>query len=208
MTSRDGFAVVNRLMKQEVNRRAVLQALGWSAIGLAGAGPLAGTALAQAAKPKYGGTIKIGSFTNIDTLDAHNTTFIAACAIHNNIYNGLLKIVSADGKSVDFKPELAKEWEIQGDRVHVFRLNKGVTFHNGEPCTAAEVKWNLERVKDKQQSPIHAWKLELLEAVDTPDSHTVKLTFRKPFPFIRVALTGSTGRAGTIVSPKAVKELG
>jgi peptide/nickel transport system substrate-binding protein len=97
---------------------------------------------------------------------------------------------------------------MQGDRVHVFRLHKGVTFHNGEPCTAAEVKWSLERVKDKQQSPIHAWKLELLESIETPDAHTVKLSFAKPYPFLRVALTGSTGRAGTIVSPKAVKESG
>jgi len=169
MTSRDGFEVVNQLMKHEMNRRAVLRALGWSAVGLAGAGPLARTALAQTAKPKYGGTIKIGSFTNIDTLDAHNTTSIVACSIHNNIYNGLLKIVSPDGKSVDFKPDLAREWEIQGDRIHVFRLHKGVTFHNGDPLTAADVKWNLERVKDKSQSPIHAWKLELLEAIETPD---------------------------------------
>jgi peptide/nickel transport system substrate-binding protein len=207
MTSRDGFEVVNALCREEVTRRSVLRALGWSAVAAAGVAPAAWAAPAWAQKPKTGGTIKVGVDENIDTLDPHNTTSIVACSIHNNIYNGLLK-TTYDGKSVEFKPELAREWEIQGDRVHVFRLHKGVTFHNGEPCTAAEVKWNLERVKDKQQAPIHAWKLELLEAVDTPDSHTVKLTFRKPFPFLRVALTGSTGRAGTIVSPKAVKELG
>jgi peptide/nickel transport system substrate-binding protein len=206
MKSQDGFEVVNRLMREEVNRRAVLKALGWA--GLAGAGAVAGPSLAQAQKPKYGGEIKIGSFSNIDTLDAHNTTFIVACAIHNNIYNGLLKTVSTDGKSVDFKPELAREWEIQGDRVHVFRLHKGVTFHNGDPCTAADVKWNLERVKDKNQAPIHAWKLELLEAIETPDPYTVKLHFTKPYPFLRVAFTGSTGRAATILSPRAVKERG
>ena len=209
MKSRDGFEVVNELMRDEVNRRAVLKALGWSAAGLAaGSMPLGLPSLAHAQKPKYGGTIKIGSFSNIDTLDAHNTTSIVACSIHNNIYNGLLKIVSSDGKSVDFKPELAREWEIQGDRVHVFRLHKGVTFHNGDPLTAADIKWNLERVKDKQQAPIHAWKLELLEAIETPDSHTVKLSFSKPYPFLRVAFTGSTGRAATILSPRAVKERG
>jgi peptide/nickel transport system substrate-binding protein len=131
-----------------------------------------------------------------------------ACSIHNNIYNGLLKITSPDGKSVDFKPDLAREWEVQGDRVHVFRLHKGVTFHNGDPCTAAEVKWNLERVKDKAQSPIHAWKLALLESIETPDPLTVKLHFTKPYPFLRVAFTGSTGRAATILSPRAVKEKG
>jgi peptide/nickel transport system substrate-binding protein len=208
MKSRDGFEVVNAMLREDVHRRQVLKALGWSAAALAGGLPLGMPGVASAQKPKYGGTIKIGSFQNIDTLDPHQTTFITACAIHNNIYNGLLKITSPDGKGVEFKPELAREWEIQGDRVHVFRLQKGVTFHDGQPCTAAEVKASLERVKDKAQSPIHAWKLELLEAIETPDPHTVKLHFSKPYPFLRVALTGSTGRAGTIVSVKAAKEKG
>jgi peptide/nickel transport system substrate-binding protein len=208
MKSRDGFEVVNELIRDGVNRRQVLKALGWSAAGLAGAGSLGLPSLAHAQRPKAGGTIKIGSFSNIDTLDAHNTTSIVACSIHNNIYNGLLKIVSTDGKSVDFKPDLAREWEIQGDRIHVFRLHKGVTFHNGDPFTAADVKWNLERVKDKNQAPIHAWKLELLEAIETPDPHTVKLHFTKPYPFLRVAFTGSTGRAATMLNPRAVKEKG
>jgi peptide/nickel transport system substrate-binding protein len=214
MKSRDGFEEVNRELREgtwvedPVSRRAMLQALGLTAAGLAAGLPLSRPDSAHAQTPKRGGTIRIGSFQNIDTLDAHNTTFITACAIHNNIYNGLLKITSTDGKSVDFKPELAREWEIQGDRVHVFRLHKGVTFHNGDPCTSADIKWNLERVKDKQQSPIHAWKLGLLESIETPDPQTIKLSFSKPYPFLRVAFTGSTGRAGTILSPRAVKEKG
>ena len=208
MKSRDGFETVNAMLREDVHRRQVLKALGWSAVGLAGALPVGVPAVASAQKPKHGGTIKIGSFQNIDTLDPHQTTFITACAIHNNIYNGLLKITSPDGKSVEFKPELAREWEIQGDRVHVFRLQKGVTFHDGQPCTAAEVKASLERVKDKAQAPIHAWKLALLEHIETPDPLTVKLHFSTPYPFLRVALTGSTGRAGTIVSVKAAKEKG
>lgn len=214
MKSRDGFEEVNRELREgawredPVSRRAMLQALGLTAAGLAAGLPLSGPGVAYGQTPKRGGTIKIGSFQNIDTLDAHNTTFITACAIHNNIYNGLLRITSTDGKSVDFKPELAREWEIQGDRVHVFRLHKGVTFHNGDPCTSADIKWNLERVKDKAQAPIHAWKLALLEAIETPDPLTIKLSFAKPYPFLRVAFTGSTGRAATILSPRAVKEKG
>jgi peptide/nickel transport system substrate-binding protein len=214
MKSRDGFEEVNRELREgawqddPVSRRAVLQALGLTAAGLAAGLPLGMPGGAHGQTPKRGGTVKIGSFQNIDTLDAHNTTFITACAIHNNIYNGLLRITSTDGKSVDFKPQLAREWEVQGDRVHVFRLHKGVTFHNGDPCTSADIKWNLERVKDKTQAPIHAWKLALLESIETPDPHTIKLSFAKPYPFLRVAFTGSTGRAATILSPRAVKEKG
>jgi peptide/nickel transport system substrate-binding protein len=214
MKSRDGFEEVNRELREgawqddPVSRRAVLQALGLTAAGLAAGLPLGMPGAAHGQTPKRGGTIKIALPANIDTLDAHNTTFIVACAVHNNIYNGLLKITSSDGKGVDFKPELAREWEIQGDRTHIFRLHKGVTFHNGDPFSATDVKFNLERVKDKKQAPIHAWKVELLESIELLDSHTIKLSFAKPYPFLRVAFTGSTGRAGTILNPKAVQERG
>ncbi|HSF29448.1 MAG TPA: ABC transporter substrate-binding protein [Candidatus Tectomicrobia bacterium] len=208
-TSRDGFEVVNRLLRVDETRRAFLKTLGWSAAALTVSQivPFGGVALAAAQKPKRGGTIKIGSFANIDTLDPHNTTIIVATAIHNNIYNGILKL-TYDGKEVRFVPDLATEWEIIGDRVHVFRFHQGVTFHNGEAFNASVVKWNLERVKDIKQAPIHAWKLKLLEKIEILDDHTVRLTFEKPYPFLRVAFTGSTGRAGTIVSPRAVEQWG
>ena len=69
MTSRDGFEVVNAMLREDIHRRQVLKALGWSA--LAGALPLGVPGTASAQKPKHGGTIKIGSFQNIDTLDPH-----------------------------------------------------------------------------------------------------------------------------------------
>ena len=207
--SRDGFEVVNSLLQMEETRRAFLQTLGWSGAVLAASqlSPFRTMPLAYAQTPKRGGTIRIGSFANIDTLDPHNTTIIVATAIHNNIYNGILK-VTYDGQEVKFVPDLAKEWEMTGDRVHVFRFHQGVTFHDGTPFNATAVKWNLERVKDVKQAPIHAWKLKLLEKIEILDDHTVRLTFEKPYPFLRVAFTGSTGRAGTIVSPKAVEQWG
>jgi peptide/nickel transport system substrate-binding protein len=209
MHSRDGFEVVNRMLRDEITRRAFLRRVGSMGVGVAALGLLDVARISPAfgQQARRGGTIRLGIGENIDTLDPHQTTIITAVAIHNNIYNGLLKITD-DGQKVDFVPDLAARWEIIGDRTHVFHLHRGVTFHNGEPLTAAVVKWNLERVKDVKQSPIHAWKLELLESIDTPDEHTVKLTFAKPYPFLRVALTGSTGRAGTIVSPKAAEQWG
>jgi peptide/nickel transport system substrate-binding protein len=207
--SRDGFAVVNEQLRAALSRRAVLKTLAWSGAGLAAlqAMPFGTVPRVYAQQPRRGGTIKIGSFANIDTLDPHNTTSIAATAIHNNIYSGILKL-TYDGKEVKFVPDLAREWEIIGDRVHVFRFHKGVTFHNGDPFTAQDVQWNLERVKDVKQAPIHAWKLKLLEKIEILDDHTVRLTFEKPYPFLRVAFTGSTGRAGTIVSRRAVEQWG
>ena len=70
MKSRDGFEVVNALMREEVNRRAVLRMLGASAVGLAGGLPLAAPAHAQ--KRKYGGEL----FPADWPADAHGTSFL------------------------------------------------------------------------------------------------------------------------------------
>ena len=51
MKSRDGFEVVNELMRDEMNRRDVLKALGWSAAGVLGSS-LALPSFAHAQKPK------------------------------------------------------------------------------------------------------------------------------------------------------------
>src|ERR671910_401458 len=106
-TSRDGFEVVNSALRVDEGRRSFLKALGWSAasVAVSQALPFSSVPLASAQKAKRGGTIKIGIFTNIDTLDPHNTTSIAATAIHNNIYNGILK-VAYDGQEVRFVPDL------------------------------------------------------------------------------------------------------
>jgi peptide/nickel transport system substrate-binding protein len=208
MHHRDGLALVNQVLQEDaVTRRTFLQQLGWTGVATLGGLGLVQVRPAFGQQVRRGGTIKLGIGENIDTLDPHQTTIITAVAIHNNIYNGLLKI-AYDGSKVEFVPDLARSWEVVGDRTHVFRLRRGVKFHDGTDLTAEVVKWNLERVQDPKQSPIHAWKLKLLESIETPDDSTVRLTFARPYPFLRVALTGSTGRAGTIVSPKAVEQWG
>ena len=183
-----------------LNRRDALKGLGAGAVVMA-AGGFARPA--QAA----GGQIKLAWVDHVDTLDPHFTAFLGAVKIHNNIYNGLLK-VEYDGKTVSFVPDLAASWDVLDEKVHVFKLKPGVRFHDGTPCDADAVKWSVERVwKGTPKSP-HGWKYKELASVEVLDPLTVKLTFNKPYAFLPVALTGSTGRAGTIVSPAAVQKHG
>lgn len=184
------------------SRRGLLQA--------AGAGLLCANAagLAQAqGTPKKGGTLTLAWVEAIDTLDPHLTSSAGSIKIINNVFNGLLK-VDFDGKAVSFAPDLAEKWDMPDEKTHVFKLRAGVKFHNGDPCDAEAVKWSLERVKSPALKSPHAWKLELLEGIDVVDPLTLRLRFRKPFAFLPVALTGSTGRAGTIVSRRAVEAAG
>jgi peptide/nickel transport system substrate-binding protein len=151
--------------------------------------------------------VKVAWIDTVDTLDPHFTSSLGAIKIHDNVYNGILK-VAFDGKRVSFVPELVEKWDMPDPVTHVLTLRRGVTFHNGEPFTAETVKWNQERVRNPDVKSPHAWKLAHLDKIEVQGTHRIKLTFTKPYQFLPLAWTGSTGRAGTIVSPKAVEKHG
>ena len=192
-------------------RRQLLRAgaAGAAALALGGVGlsSVTSNAHAQGQPVKRGGTIRLGWIDALDTLDPHYTSSLGSIKVINNIYNGILK-VAYDGKKVSFEPDLAERWDAVSDRVHVFRLRKGVKFHNGDPLNAEAVKWSIERVRDPANKSQHAYPYEDLSSVDVIDEFTVRLTFSKPYAFLPIALTGSTGRAGTIVNRSAIEKLG
>ncbi|PON10170.1 peptide ABC transporter substrate-binding protein, partial [Candidatus Entotheonella serta] len=155
----------------------------------------------------YGGTIQLAWRGTPDILDPHKTTYLTAVQVHNNIYNGVLRI-AYDGTKVSFEPDLAEEWEIKSDTDHVFRIRKGVSFHNGDPLTAKDIKWSFERVANREISPIHYWKMKQVDTIEVVDDYILRLSLKQPDPFMSVALTGATGRAGTIVNRRSVEEGG
>lgn len=190
---------------QDLGRRRFVQTLATSAAAV-GAGSFVGEAFA-AGEPVRGGTLKWAQIVSPDTLDPHFTGSLGAIKIHNNIYNGLLKVVY-DGKKVSFVPDLAEKWTMVDDKTHVFKLRPGVKFHNGDACDAEAVKWSIERVKDPKTGSPHVWMVRDLASIEVVDPLTVKLNYAKPFAFFHVSMTGATGRAGTIVSRSAVEKFG
>ena len=209
MSDIDHKHVLAERLAAKLGRRSFLKTMGAGA-GLLAAQGLLGTGIAgQAfgAEAKRGGTIRLAWIDALDTLDPHYTSSLGSIKVINNIYNGILK-VTYDGKKVGFAPDLAEKWDVVDERTHVFRLRKGVKFHNGDPCDAAAVKWSIERVKDPNNKSQHAYHYEDLAGVDVVDELTVRLRFSKPYAFLPVALTGSTGRAGTIVCKRAIEQSG
>ncbi|HEY0213955.1 MAG TPA: ABC transporter substrate-binding protein [Paenirhodobacter sp.] len=197
----DHKRILGERMAARFGRRTMLKGIGAGlAATMAGGLPFA----AQAAQS---GHIKIAALKHIDTLDPHFTFFLSAVQVINNIHNGLLK-VTYDGKAVAFVPDLAETWDLEDDKTHLFKLRPNVKFHDGTVCDAEAVKFSLLRVKSGTPASPHAWKLALLDDIEIVDPLTIRLKFSEPYAFLPVALTGSTGRAGTIVSPAAVEKYG
>lgn len=83
-------------------------------------------------------------------------------------------------------PMLAESWDISEDgKTYNFHLREGLTFHNGDPVTSADVAWNWQRYMD----PDTTWRCYpeydgskglKVEAVETPDDLTVVFRLNAP----------------------------
>lgn len=72
----------------------------------------------------------------------------------------------------EVEPILAESYEISEDSLtYTFKLREGVTFHNGQPFTSADVKYTYEFYRDYPESAL-AGSLAPVESVETPDDYT------------------------------------
>ena len=128
--------MIDRMKPRTFNRRQVL-ALGAAAAGIAAA-KLPG---AEAAAPNKGGRIRMGltSSSTADSLDpATWSSSIMQIGFSGGVYNCLSE-VAENGELI---PELAEGWEASsagGAKTWIFRLRKGVEFHNGKTMDAEDV---------------------------------------------------------------------
>lgn len=132
------------------------------------------------------------------TLDPHQGNDGYSLQANRLIYS---RLVEADG-DMKIHPGLAESWEQIDDRTTQFKLRKGVKFHNGDPLTAEDVKFSLERMT---QSPRIAFVVPPIERVDIIDENTINIVTKTPFgPLLAHLAHPALG----IVSKKVVTEAG
>ncbi len=91
------------------------------------------------------------------------------------------------GATPDFKlvPNLATSWTQTSPKTWVFTLRDEVKFHNGQPMTAKEVKFSLDR-----SAKLNAQNRQLMDYNSSRviDDHTIEITTNKPNPILPEAL--------------------
>src|SRR5439155_298964 len=100
-------------------------------------------------------------------------------------------------------PSLAASWTVSADqRVYEFKLREGLTFHNGDPFTADDVKFSWERSKGGKVLKDRVRNVEVVGA------SRVRFHLHEPCPdFMAFYGTLATG-AGWIVPRKYVEKVG
>jgi peptide/nickel transport system substrate-binding protein len=125
-------------------------------------------------KPAYGGSLVIAQAIEPPGLDPTTATSAAIPrVVYSNVLEGLVKI-DRGGKIV---PCLAAEVKTSKDgKEYTFLLKKGVTFHDGKPFDAEDVKFTFDRLMDPKTVASHPEYYRDIESVRVVNSSTV--TFR------------------------------
>ncbi len=131
-----------------------------------------------AAKPTYGGSYAIREADAPDCLDPQKTASASANGIDGYVFDSLLSI-DAKGHYVG---DLATKYKVAsgGTRITFF-LHKGVRFSNGDPLTAADVKYTFDRaLNPATKSPATASDLAGLTNTKVINPYEVELILKAP----------------------------
>lgn len=149
-------------------------------------------------QPRGGGALRVGVHQSANlrergTLDPLFSLETQVVELTAAVFSGLVRL--EDGA---LAPELAERWEADPSaRRYRFHLRRGVTFHDGAPLTAREVKRHFERLLDPAVKSPDRGVLEDVEGVEAYaggrapdvggiqalDEHTLEVRLREPKAF-------------------------
>ena len=108
--------------------------------------------IAQAAEPRHGGILKIYHRETPPSLSIHEeatfTVNVPAMPLFNNLV--IYDQHKPQNSMGTITPELATSWEWSKDNLSlIFKLRQGVTWHDGKPFTAKDVKCTFDLLQGK-----------------------------------------------------------
>lgn len=134
------------------------------------------------------------------TFDIQATNDQATTRVARQIYDTLI----IQTNDLELVPGLATEWEEVEENLFEFKLREDVVFHNGEPFTAEDVAYTINRAVE---SPTIGHIVGSIDpsTIEVVDEHTIRIGTSDTFgPF----LTHLAHPAVGILNEKAVEEAG
>ena len=147
---------------------------------------LAQPAGAAAPTPTRGGTLVFARQVDSQFLDPVHTTQNADIWLSLNLYDTLV-LASADGKGVE--PGLATAYTTSEDgKTVTFTLRPGIKFADGSAIQPSDVKWSLDRARNKETGGDFAFLLSSIASVEAGGADTVAIHLSHPDPVLLQAL--------------------
>lgn len=129
--------------------------------------------------------ITVAQGTEPRSLDGTNDGSTEALNVYLAIYDALTARDS-NGKLV---PWLATSWRSLGDKGWEFSIRRGVRFHNGDPLTADDVIFTVQRILGAKDSGMTS-KVRGITSVTKVDDFTVRFETSTAVPMMPASFTG------------------
>ncbi len=178
---------------------------------------LASTLVAGLAHAASAATYMRGNDGNPETLDQHKTSTVAEANILRDLYEGLVVY----NNKAEVMPGVAESWDVSEDgTVYTFKLRENAKWSNGDPVTAQDFVFSLQRIMTPETGAKYAnilYPIANAEAINkgemepaelgvkAVDDKTLEITLAQPTPYFLELLTHQTGLP---VHPASVEEHG
>ncbi len=138
--------------------------------------------VAMAAGTVSATTLRLAMDADPVSLDPHVQLSGGMLQYSHMVFDPLVRW-TRDGK---FEPRLAVKWELVNPTTTRFYLRKGVKFHSGNPFTAEDVVFTLNRLKT---SGDFKGLFEYFTGAKAVDTHTVDLITKEPYGLVMAMAT-------------------
>ena len=159
-------------------------------------------------------TMPLGEPATLDPAIVRDTT---THLYVSSLFSGLVRFAP----DLSVGPDLAERWEVDAAGVvYTFTLRDGITFHDGQPITADDFKYSIERTTDPEldsgTAPLYLGDIvgvrdklngEATEVsgFEVLDERTIRITIDSPKEYFLSKLTYPTG---AVVDRRQVEDLG
>lgn len=188
-----------------MNDRISLRRRDWLALTGSGVGAIAAAGLGLAALPAgaqvRGGVLRVSAPHNPTTMDP-------STGRHGNdhvfLFPAFDALIDLDMETLLPRPGIAESWSTPDPTTFVLNIRPGVVFHDGTPCDAEAVRFNLERSRTDARSNV---KIDLVNVVSVDITGPRQVTLRLKAPDAVLPMT-LADRAGMMSSPEAIRKFG
>ena len=175
---------------------------------LAGLSLVALTAAAEAATPKTA-LVMAWNIDAISTFDPAQVGEVVTNELLQNTCDALAEFDPKDERKV--LPKLAESWTVSPDRQTItFKIRPGLKFPSGNPATAGDIAWSLQRVVKLgfgNAATITEYgftKQNVEERITAPDDTTLVMKFDQPYPTTLILQAIAANRVSTVMDRKVL----
>jgi peptide/nickel transport system substrate-binding protein len=132
-----------------------------------------------------GNPITVGTTDSVIALDPAGSYDFGSLTIEENIYQFLMQVPAGETAPV---PDAAESCDFTTPKEYTCKMKAGLTFSNGDPLTAEDVRFSFQRVVDIANPNGPSSLLGNMKSVEAPDDSTVVFTLNNPndqtWPFV------------------------